>query len=280
MNDVELRVRRALDVARSQHDPSAADAARVRARLKARVLAEPLLIEATPAPPARASLLGKLALALGGASAGFVAGFYVARGLAPSAEAPAVLPAAVEATPLADRGDALTAERAAARATEVASAARNPAAAASSGSPVPIPSGAASPVRPGPTGANAATPPPSARRARSVDSTGITPLKAELDGLRRAQELLHQGQPGWALERLKELDRADVSSALLEERMATRAIAECRIGGDAAALTDAFARRYPASAHREQVRASCERARAPSTKLTPTQTETRANSHE
>ena len=69
MNDVQLRARRVMNVARSPHDPSAADAARVRARLKARVLGEPLLIESTPAPPARASILGKLALVLGGASA-------------------------------------------------------------------------------------------------------------------------------------------------------------------------------------------------------------------
>jgi hypothetical protein len=277
MNDVQLRARRVLDIARSQHDPSAADAARVRARLKARMLAEPLLLlEPTPAPPARASRLGKLALALGGASAGFVAGFFVARGLAPSAETPAAPPAAVEAAPSADMRDALASERAAAAAAEVVIPLRN-AAAASSGAPVPTASSAATP---GPTGANAPKLPRRARRAQSVDSTGITPLKAELDGLRRAQELLHQGQPGWALERLKELDRANVSSALLEERMATRAIAECRLGGDAAALADAFARRYPASAHRDQVRASCEGARAPERKLAPAQTETRASSHE
>src|SRR6185369_10941669 len=109
------------------------------------------------------------------------------------------------------------------------------------------------------------------------------PLKAELDGLRRAQELLHQGEPAWALARLNELDRAQVGSVLLEERAATRAIAECLLGRDASAQAREFERRFPLSAHLDQVRSSCSRAHqsgTPQPAAQPAQTETPASRHE
>jgi hypothetical protein len=129
----------------------------------------------------------------------------------------------------------------------------------------------------------AAEPSTPARSARRAEVTGPNPLKAELDGLRRAQELLHQGQPAWAVARLNELDRAHVSSVLLEERTATRAIAECKLGHDPMSQAREFEQRFPRSAHLEQVRASCSEARqsgTPEASLPPSQTEKAASHHE
>jgi hypothetical protein len=126
--------------------------------------------------------------------------------------------------------------------------------------------------------------------ANSRSAAVVSPLKAELDGLRRAQELLYQGRPAWAIARLDELDGAGVGSALIEERAVTRAIAECRIGGDGPRKADEFARRFPRSPHLERVRSSCAEATrvgsssssggTPAGKTAPAQTESRASPHE
>jgi hypothetical protein len=118
----------------------------------------------------------------------------------------------------------------------------------------------------------------------------VSPLKAELDGLRRAQELLYQGRSAWAIARLDELDRAGVGSVLLEERAATRAIAQCRLGADGASKIDDYARRFPRSAHLERVRSSCTGAPqggapapgggTPARKVVPAQTESRGSPHQ
>jgi hypothetical protein len=120
------------------------------------------------------------------------------------------------------------------------------------------------------------------RSAKAAALNGPNPLKAELDGLRRAQELLHQGQPAWAVARLNELDRAQVGSVLLEERTATRAIAECKLGHDPKLQVQDFEQRFPRSAHLEQVRASCSahQSGTPEASLQPAQTEKAASHHE
>ena len=80
MKEMEERARQLLDIARTGHNPRPADATRVRAALRARVLAEPALLQPTSKPPFRSSLLRKLALAFGaGGGAGFAAGLYVAQ---------------------------------------------------------------------------------------------------------------------------------------------------------------------------------------------------------
>jgi hypothetical protein len=137
--------------------------------------------------------------------------------------------------------------------------------------------------------------PPAAARANGVGRgqfarSWCEPAKAELDGLPRAQELLYQGRLAWAIARLDELDHAGVGSVLLEERAATRAIAECRLGALGTGKADEYARRFPRSAHLERVRASCAGAPqegaanpaggAPAQKVVPTQTERRGSQHE
>ena len=265
MNELEERTRRALDAARAGHDPSAADAARVRAALKARVLAEPLLIQPGLAPAAvKSGVLAKVLLALGvGGSLGFAAGLYVARTFLPGMPAGPIEPVL-----------------AAARASET-SAVERPSIVIDAPQTARVQSPApAAPPRPKGE---------STSRARAGEPA-VSPIQAELDGLRRAQELLFQGRPAWALARLDELDRASVGSVLLEERAATRAIAECRLGVAGSGASDEYARRFPRSAHLEQVRASCSGAPqggvaapgggTPARKVAPTQTESRGSQHE
>src|SRR4051812_31906860 len=96
MNDLEERARRLLDAARPGHSPTAGDAARVRSALKARVLAEPLLIQPVeshagplhPRDAAANSVLAKVLIALGAGSAlGFAAGLYAAQAFWPGMRA-------------------------------------------------------------------------------------------------------------------------------------------------------------------------------------------------
>lgn len=273
MKEMEQRARELLDIARAGHNPRPADATRVRAALKARVLAEPSLIQPTSKPPFRSSLLRKLALAFGaGGGAGFAAGLYVAQTMSARAM-PHELP-----VPAAPASDIQSAEN------KLASAPLPEAPAPAPAREEPVASDTA-------TDRNAVVEPRrrpvelsmAPRSVKGAVANGPNPLKAELDGLRRAQELLHQGQPAWAVARLNELDRAQVGSVLLEERTATRAIAECKLGHDPMAQAREFEQRFPRSAHLEQVRASCSaahRSGTPEASLQPTQTEKAASHHE
>jgi hypothetical protein len=272
MKEMEERARQLLEIARAGHDPRPVDATRVRAALKARVLAEPALLQATSKPPLEASLLRKLALAFGaGGGAGFAAGLYVAHAVS----APA---AGVEAPALVAH---------VAVASDIQSADSKAASAAPQEAPVPAASLHESEASDRKTEGDSRRKPAesgtAARSAKVVAVNGPNPLKAELDGLRRAQELLHQGQFAWAVARLNELDRAQVGSVLLEERTATRAIAECKLAHNPKLQVQEFEQRFPRSAHLEQVRASCSGARqsgTPEAALQPAQTENAASRHE
>lgn len=299
MNDLEERARRMLDAARPGHNPTAADTARVRAALKARVLAEPLLLEPSIPPgvaPAGASgVLGKLIVALGvGGSLGFAAGVYAATALWPGLLARPSETAVADAAPPAT--GAVAAPAAPGTDREAATPSRLGDAEPDAVERAPSPSHPATQN----TDDRAASSPPlparstaqrAASGARPVSTApAVSPLKAELDGLRRAQELLYQGRPAWAIARLDELDRAGVGSVLEEERAATRAIAECRLGGDGERQASEYARRFPRSAHLERVRSSCMAAtqpgpasagdEEPTRRVAPPQTENRGSPHE
>ncbi|MEO8183773.1 MAG: hypothetical protein ABI895_33530 [Deltaproteobacteria bacterium] len=285
MKELEERARRVLDVVRDRHNPAPADAARVRAALQARVWAEPALLQVSSRPALEARLLRKLLLAFGvGGGAGFAAGLYVAQAVAPApamhvVEAPATArPVAVAASAADDIGGSDGKVAASVAASEETrshtSAVHEPGTSAEGRVPPVLADSRRKPLEP---------PGSAARSAQTPTLSGPNPLKAELDGLRRAQELLHQGEPAWALARLNELDRAQVGSVLLEERAATRAIAECLLGGDPKAQASEFERRFPRSAHLEQVRSSCSRAHQNGTSsapVQPAQTETPASRHE
>jgi len=280
MKEMEERARQLIEMARAGHNPRPADATRVRAALKARVLAEPALLQVTSKPAPGAGLLRKLALAFGaGGGAGFAAGLYVAQTMAarPAVEAPAAVELVAVSAPASQSGSADGAP-AAARTGPGSLATALPQPEANDDANAVASVGAAASNR-----RKLAEPSTAARAARLAALNGPNPLKAELDGLRRAQELLHQGQPAWAVARLNELDRAQVGSVLLEERTATRAIAECMLGHEPETQAQQFEQRFPRSAHLEQVRASCSethRSGTPEASLQPTQTENAASHHE
>jgi hypothetical protein len=281
MKEMEERARRVLDVVRDRHNPAPADAARVRAKLRARVLLEPALLQVSSRPALEARLLRKLLLAFGvGGGVGFAAGLYVAQALAPAA-ALNVAEAQATASPVvaASTGGTGSPDGKVTAAVAASEETR------SHPSAVPEPSDEGSVARVFPDSRRKLREPrgSAAHSAQARTPNGPHPLKAELDGLRRAQELLHQGEPAWALARLNELDRAQVGSVLLEERTATRAIAECLLGRDPEAQASEFERRFPRSAHLEQVHSSCSREHqngAPRPPVQPAQTETPASRHE
>jgi hypothetical protein len=265
MKEMEERARQLLEIARAGHNPRPADATRVRAALKARVQAEPALLQASSKPALGSSLLRKLALAFGaGGGAGFAAGLYVAHAVSVPV-AGVEVPATV--TPLAVSSSVQSA----------------PVLEAPRPAPAPDESQASAHKALGDSRRRPAEPSTAARSAKVAALSGPNPLKAELDGLRRAQELLHQGQAAWAVARLNELDRAQVGSVLLEERTATRAMAECTLGHDPKLRAREFEQRFPRSAHLERVRASCSGAHQSGTGealLQPAQTENEASRHE
>lgn len=233
MNELEERARELIDVARARHGSTAADAERVRAKLRARVLAEPMLIEPSSAPLPPAGWLRKLlAVFAAGGGAGFAAGFLAAQAFVPAAR-----PAALAPVPGSDGAAQLSAvehavpSRATSAGAEPSHAPRE-AAAAPAPNPLPQPPALAAeapdgrPSAPGRAPRPRVSPPEKPARRQSS-------LEVELEGLRRAQELLHRGDATWALARLDELDRSNASSVLIAERRATRAMAECALGKDA-----------------------------------------------
>jgi len=221
MNELEERTRELIDVARAGHGASAADAERVRAKLRARVLAEPMLIEPLSVPSPQAGWLRKLlAVFAAGGGAGFAAGFWVAQtfGAAAHLAAPAPVPGhdPISGNEVAQESAVDSAARSRI-ANEGAQPSQAPREAGIAPAPNPLPQARAELPR-----ARAPLPEKATRRQSS--------LEAELEGLRRAQELLHKGDAKWALARLDELDRSGASSVLLDERRSTRAMAECALG--------------------------------------------------
>jgi hypothetical protein len=287
MSDLEERARRLLEAARPGHNPTDGDAARVRAALKARVLAEPLLIQPLPMQsgpfqpgqaPATSRALGKVLGALGvGSALGFAAGLYAAQTFWPGMPARPPAPGAVQ------RMDPATAA-----ALDTSGPGRDRGHVVAERAPSLLHDAIPNTERPPPVPPHVQ--PRTTSSAAKSTAPAASPLKAELDGLRRAQELLYQGRPAWAIARLDELDRAGVGSVLLEERVATRTIAECRLGAVGAGKADEYARRFPRSAHLERVRASCAgvprdgsampAGGTPAQKVAPTQTESRGSQHE
>jgi hypothetical protein len=89
-------------------------------------------------------------------------------------------------------------------------------------------------------------------------------LEEELRGVRAIERALREGSPSLALALLRELDRTAPDGRLVEERAATRAIAECTLGRVpfGVDLAADFGDRYPESAYLKRVRQSCANAAA------------------
>lgn len=110
----------------------------------------------------------------------------------------------------------------------------------------------------------AASPPgpatPTARRAPSAPvSAAHAPLRDELTLLESAYRALAEGQSGEALARVGELESKHPDGALVEERLAVRALALCAEGrvAEARATRDALAARAPGSIQLGRLATSC-----------------------
>jgi hypothetical protein len=89
------------------------------------------------------------------------------------------------------------------------------------------------------------------------------PLNDELALLRRVERALRNSEPALALALLGELDQRFPDSRLVEERLAARRIAECRLGEPGATTrAQAFAREHAQSVYRQRVQLACAPAEA------------------
>jgi hypothetical protein len=234
---------RLLKLARRGHDPSEADLQRVRARLHARYLAAPLVLApkiahglGTASKLALSKVLIPLSIGLGLGAVGTVGASYVFR--APSI--PAAVPSAAQHAPVAH---------------PAANRVRVPAPEAAPSEPDVAPAQPAPAVKE----ATAGAPTPAASPTPSSSLSGAD-LEIELDGLRRAQRLLHTGHAAESLMALDALAARVAGGGLAEERAATRAMALCSLGQRGSTEVDAFLARYPRSVHASGVRAVCSRA--------------------
>ncbi len=244
------RAARLLAAARRGTEPSAADEARVRSRLHARVLAAPLLLSAKSAH-AFASLgklsLGKIVLALGvcGGSAVIASAAWHARSTAQAA-APSQPNGVSSSAASARGGSSPNVSR------PVPDAPSQDAARVANADDSSSPSSSVVVSAPPKRAPSLASATPSAPSAED--------LSTEIAGLRRAQQLLHGGNAGAALATLDQVARAVPKGALTEERDATRAIALCTLGRTSDPSVAAFFVRYPGSVHAARVRNACSHA--------------------
>ncbi len=236
MTDARDRAAHLLAAARRGTEPSAADEARVRSRLHARLLAAPLLIGAKSAHAlATGSKLtaAKVWLALGlfGGSA-VVAGVVAqhARARASVLASNAAGSASQSALPSAQSQSAVSIS--------------------APSTPEPLP---ASPAPSASVALKRATATPSAAPPSAQD------LSVEIAGLRRAQQLLHAGDASAALAALEQLAHEVPKGTLAEERDATRALALCQLGRPSDPRVAGFFSRYPASVHAARVQSACSR---------------------
>ena len=250
------KAQRLLDMARNGHEPSRADADRVRRAFRARWLVAPTLLGAKVAAATGLSFATSTAKTVAAivvvASVGIASIYgvgvhgFTAHSAEPQRSAPAagtahrVVPAVLGERAEGDPGSAPS---------------------ASDAGPVialPVAPRAAERRERPPLGSGESTPapamPPARRRPTSAMSADLSP---ELAGLRRAQAALHRGDASAALAALAELDEQSPAGALLEERQATRAIANCALGRDNEAQRAAFLRRFPKSVHATRVSTAC-----------------------
>lgn len=261
MNEIEPRARLALELARSDAEPSAADKLRVLQALQARLGTPPVIPASTGergAPQAAATSggaagargLGKL-VAVGAIAAalGLAAGFAL-RGAPATPSAPAAREGAHDFPGLAPE-----------RGATVAAAETS----APVGVPPPVPSSEpaaatepAAPTEPASAVTSRAASKPSARQRPSSGKPEPTLFQA-LELLRRAQRALRKQEPALSLALLDELDQRFATSVLGEERQATRVLALCLSGDEARAqqIAHALLEQNPATIYAARVRESC-----------------------
>jgi hypothetical protein len=237
---------RLLDMARREHEPSAADEERVRSSLHARVLASPLLLSAKGVHAAKGAqallsggklTLAKVALAIGVCGGtGLAVHAVVSHGRAAEHAAPE-----------------LPVSAAARRSLGSVSVAAVPTARVQS-EPEEVAKEAEIPAPPSPVAA------PSAKRSPPGSASVVMTaqdMQLEIAGLRQAQQLLHSGNAAQAVSALDRLSSRVPTGGLMEERAALRVIALCTLGRVSEAGVAAFMAHYPSSVHAARVRSAC-----------------------
>ncbi len=243
MTDPTPTAQKLLEQARAGHDPSAADEARVHAALHARVLANPMLLSAksTHALASVSKLTwGKLVIALGLGGAAVVGAVVVSQGLGSREPAPGA--------------------RQAATAASVASLVSNAPAPPAAPNATLAPNMGAPTLQTETPTLSGVAPAPSQKHAAATPtvSAGLSPgdMQLEISGLGRAEQLLHAGNAAQALSALDQLAQRVPHGALMEERDATRALAQCALSRSSS-VANAFLARYPKSVHEAGVRSAC-----------------------
>ncbi len=250
MTDPTPSAQQLLDEARAGHEPSAADEARVREALHARVLANPLLLSAkgTHALASAAKLTwGKLVLTLGLGGAAMVGAVVVSQGL--GSREPA-LSARQASTTASARASLAAKEQATPASTQAPGQAANAAAPAVNGA-APL----ATQTRPS-AALSASAPVAAVAPASASASLSPRDMQLEIAGLSRAQQLLHSGSARQALSALDQLTAQVPRGALMEERDATRALAQCALFPQNS-FAATFIAHYPKSVHAARVRSAC-----------------------
>jgi hypothetical protein len=239
MNERNTIAERLLQLARDGHEPSPADEARVRSSLRAKILANPLLLSQVDHffSSASKAVMGRalVALTLCGVATVAVIAFRRPEPRMVSGAGQGSRVGEARLQPIAP-GDATTVQKTDLLEPTV--------------------------LAPAPSAANRGK----ERRPAFVNpsSAGNAPaasdLQLELSGLRHAQQLLHGGRAAQAVVVLDDLTKQVPSGALLEERAATRAIALCSLGQRGPANETEFLKQFPASVHASGVRRACTRA--------------------
>jgi hypothetical protein len=246
MNEIDPRTLLALELARTDAEPSVADKLRVLQALQARLGTPPVIPTGTgehAAPQASTAKgavpggtgVGKL-LAVGGIMAmlGLGAGLSL-RGAPPAPSTPAAdvqVPSARAAS--SEQRPPVEPSRLAPEATSA---------------PLPEPAG----------GVAKPTPNKPTARARATSSNREPDLFQALELLRRAQRALRKQEAALSLALLDELDAKFATEVLGEERRATRVLALCLSGEEVAAakIARALLAENPATIYAARVRESC-----------------------
>jgi len=254
------RIRALVDAARVAH-PTAADRARVRAALAARLVLPAPHGGAAPSPPAAplAASVGMKLLAAGAliGAAGFGSGLLVGLRVSTRSAAGDLARHGIEV-------HALERAHGAEHRTEGAP----PAPPATALAPEPAPLAARSPDAPPllrrptaspPSVPPAVEPPTPATVAAEPTSPEASSLLEETELLRAAQTSLGAGDARAALARLDDLGARHADGILREERLAAHIVALCAVGRDQDARREAarFLAEAPLSIHAARVRGSC-----------------------
>jgi hypothetical protein len=102
-------------------------------------------------------------------------------------------------------------------------------------------------------------PAPRATRPRARPRAAVPePLNGELALLQRVERALRKSDPALALALLTELDERFPESRLVEERLAARHMADCRLDApDAVERARRFLDEHPASVYRQRIQLAC-----------------------